>query len=97
MQKNPRRRHGRHRWTLTEETREAPLNPEETQETPPDPVEGTQEAPSNLEETKDEAGPAVGSTGLGGPIVPARLKLTISGNLPPNIVIARVESTGARR
>ena len=49
------------------------------------------------EETKDVAGLAGGSTDLEGPVVPARLKLTISGNLPPNNVIACVESTGARR
>ena len=32
-----------------------------------------------------------------GHVVPARRKLAISGNIPPNNVIAHVESTGARR
>ena len=32
-----------------------------------------------------------------GPVFPARRKLTINGNLPPNNVIAHVQSTGARR
>ena len=30
-------------------------------------------------------------------VVPARRKLSISGNLPPNNIITHVESTGARR
>ena len=82
-----------------EETREKPsdLN-KETQEVPPEPEEQTQEALSDSElETKDVAGLEAGSTGLKRPVVPARRELTISGNLPPNNVIAYVESTGARR
>ena len=81
-----------------EETLEAPsdLN-EETQEMLLDPEE-TQEAPSDSEEeAKDVAGLAAGSTDLEGLGVPARRKLTICGNIPPNNVIAHVESTGARR
>ena len=49
------------------------------------------------EEKKDEEGLATGSTDSEGSVVPARRKLTISGNIPPNNVIAHVESTGARR
>ena len=79
-----------------EETQEAPSDPEEeTQEALPDPEE-TQEMPSDPEmETQDEAGPATGSTDLRGPIVPALRKLTVSGNLPPDHVVAHAESTGA--
>ena len=82
-----------------EETREAPSDPnEETREAPLSTEKETQEAPSDSEEeTKDVAGFAVGSTDLEGLVVPARRKLTISGNLPPNNVIVNVESTGARR
>ena len=82
-----------------EETRGAPLDPdEETREAPPNPEQETQEAPSDFEEeTKDAAGLAAGSTDLEGLAVPGRRKLTISGNLPPNNVIAHLESTGARR
>ena len=65
-----------------EETREAPSNPERE----------TQEAPSDSEEeTKDVTGLAAGSTDLKGLVVP------VSGNLPPNNVIAHVESMGAPR
>ena len=82
-----------------EETQKTPPDLEEgAQGAPPDPVEETQQAPSDLEEdAKDEAGSTAGSTDLGGPVLPARLKLAISGNLPPNNVIAHVESTGAHR
>ena len=65
---------------------------------PSDPEAETREAPSGPEiETKDEAGPATWSTDLEGPVAPALRMLTISGNFPPNNVIAHVESTGARR
>ena len=65
---------------------------------PPNPEGETREAPSDSGvETKDVAGLAEGSTNLEGPVVPARRKLTIGGNLPPNHVKAHVESTGARR
>ena len=47
-------------------------------------------------ETNDVAGLAAGSTYLKGPVISARRKLTISGNLSPNNVNAHVESTGAR-
>ena len=93
-----------------EETREAPsdhenevqgtpLDPEEeTLEAPLDPEEETLEAPSDPEEeTKYVAGLAEGPTGLDGLVVPARRKLTVSGNLPPNNAKAHVESEGARR
>ena len=85
-----------------EERREAPLDPEETQEASPDPREEIREAPSDPkeetreapsdpeEETKDVAGPAAGSTDLGGPVIPVPRKLTISCNIPPNNVIAHV-------
>ena len=70
-----------------EETREAPSDSdEETREAPSDPDEETREAPSNV------AGLAAGSTDLEGLVVPARWKLTISGNLPPNNVIAHAWS-----
>ena len=92
-----------------EETLKAPLDPEEkTLEAPSDPDEETQEVPLDPEETqkaplnpeveiKDVAGFAVGPTDLEGLALPARWKLAISGNLPPNNVTAHVESTGARR
>ena len=48
-------------------------------------------------ETSDVAGILAGSTDLEGPVVPARRKIIISGNLPPNNVIAHVKSAGARR
>ena len=65
---------------------------------PSDPEEKTLEAPSDFEEeTKDVAGLAEGPTDLEEPVAPARRKLTISSNLPPNIVKAHVESVGARR
>ena len=93
-----------------EETREAPSDSEEeTQEAPPYVGQETREAPSNPEietreappnseeETKDLAGLAVGSTDSEGPAVPARRKITTSGNLRPNDVNAHVELTGARR
>ena len=81
-----------------EETHEEPLDPEETQRTPPNPEGETREAPSNPGvEIKYVAGFAVGSTDLERPVVPARRKLTIGGNLPPNNALAHVESTGARR
>ena len=71
---------------------------QETREVPSDRKEETQEAPGvPKEETKGIARLAIGSTYLGGPVVPARRKLTISGIFPPNNVIAHVESTGARR
>ena len=70
------------------ETREGPSNPEKE----------TQEAPSDSEEeTKNIAGLAARSTNLEGLVVPARRKLTISGNLPPTHFIAHLKSTGARR
>ena len=47
-------------------------------------------------ETKYVAGLAEGSTDLEGLVVPARWKLNTSDNLPPNNVIAHVESTCAR-
>ena len=63
-----------------EETQGASLDPEETLRAPPDPVEQTQKASSDLEmETKDEAEPVAGAAKLGGPVVPALRKLTISG------------------
>ena len=93
-----------------EETREAPLDREdETQGTPSDPEEETLDAPSDPEEETLEApsnseeeakyveGLAEGTTDIGGPVVPARRKLAISDNLPPNNVKAHVESVGARR
>ena len=49
------------------------------------------------EEAKDVTGLAARSTDSEGLVVPARRKITISGNLPPNNVIAHVKSTGARR
>ena len=74
-----------------EETLEAPSDPdEETQDTSLDPKE-TQKAPPNPEgevpsdpgvETKDVARLAEGLTGFEGLVVPARRKLTISGNCP---------------
>ena len=83
---------------IEEETLKALLDPEKTQKAPPDSEEETRGVPSDSnEETNDVAGLAAGSTDLEGPIVPARRKLTISANLPPNNVIAHVESTGARR
>ena len=62
-------------------------------------MEETQKAPSDLgDEKKYEAGPVAGATDLGGPILPALWKLTISGCLPSNNVNAHVElTTGARR
>ena len=78
-----------------------PLDLEESQEAPSDLKEGTQKALSDLDEeaqqaqsdpekeTKYIAGPATGSTDLEGPVVPVLRMLTISGNLPPNNVIAR--------
>ena len=47
--------------------------------------------------TKKESGPAAGSTDLAGSLAPVCLQLAISGNLPPNYVIAHVESMDARR
>ena len=80
-----------------EKTHVVPLDPEETQKTPPNPEEDTREAPPDPGVgTNDVAGLAARSTDLEGLVVPARRKLTISGNLPPNNVIAHVES-GARR
>ena len=80
-------------------TQRTPSDPEEeTPEAPSDPEEETLEAPSNVEEeTKYVAGLTGGPTDLKGPVVPARRKLTISGNLPPNNVKSHVESAGARR
>ena len=82
---------------LTEETREVQLDREDkAQGTPSDPVEETLEAPSDPkeetleapsdseEERKDVAGLVEGPIDLEGPVVRARRKLTISGNLPPN-------------
>ena len=70
-------------------TQEALLDPaEKTREAPPDPEEETRDAPPDSEETKDVAGLAAGSTDLGGPVVPALRMLTMSGNIPPNTVIA---------
>ena len=73
-----------------EDTQEASPDPEvEIREAPLDPEEETREAPSDPEEeTKDVAGPAAGSTDLGGPAIPVPRKLTISCNIPPNNVIA---------
>ena len=63
-----------------------------------DPEEETREAPlDSKEEAEDLAGLAVGWMASEGPVVPARRKLIISGNIPPHNVIAHVESTGARR
>ena len=48
--------------------------------------------------TKDVAGLAVQSTDLEAAlVVTTRRKLTLSGNLPPNNILAYVESTGTRR
>ena len=92
-----------------EETREAPSDredeaqgtpsdpEEETLEAPSDPEEEILEGPSDTEETKYVAGLAERPTDLEGPVVPARRKLIISGNLPPNNVKVHVESAGARR
>ena len=81
-----------------EEIQEAPLDPEETQKVPPNSEGTTREAPSDPGvETNDVVGLAAGLTGLEGLVIPARRKLTISGNLPPNNVNAHVESTGARK
>ena len=82
-----------------EETREAPSNPnEQTGETPSNPEKGTQKALSDSEEeTEDVGGLAAGSTDLEEMVVPARRKLTISDNRPPNNVIRHVDLTGARR
>ena len=65
---------------------------------PSDPNEEIQDAPLGSEgKKKSVARLAAGWTDLGGLVVPARGKLTTSGNLPPNDVIVHVESTGARR
>ena len=81
-----------------EETQEAPLDPKETQKAPSNPEGATRDMPSDPGvETNDVARLAAGSTDLKGPVIPARRKLTISGNLPPNNINAQVESTGARR
>ena len=70
-----------------------PLDPEEEKrEALSDPMEETQKATLDHEEnTRDVAGPAAGWTGLGGPVVPGRLELTISGNLSPDNVIVHVK------
>ena len=74
-----------------EKMQEAPMNPEEPQKAPPKPEGETREASSDSGvEAKDVAGLAEGSTDLEGLVVPARQKLTVSDNLPPNDVIARV-------
>ena len=74
------------------------MDPEETQEAPPNHERERREAPSNPGvETSDVVGLAAGSTDWKRPVVHARQKLTISGNLPQNNVNAHVESTGARR
>ena len=80
-----------------EEKREASSDPdEETRGASSNPEKETHEAPSDSEgATKDVAGLAAGSMGLKGLVVLARRKLTVSGNLPPNNVIAYVESTSA--
>ena len=62
-----------------------------------DSEEETREAPSDSEEKNDEAARTAGLTDLKGPVVPVLWKLTISGNLPPNSVIAHVKSTSASR
>ena len=82
-----------------EEAREAPLDlGQETWKVPSDRVKEIREAPSySKQETKYVAGLAAGSTCLEGRFVPARRKVTISGNFPPNNVIAHAELTGARR
>ena len=88
-----------------ENTREAPSDSDqETQGTSvnsretPNPEGETREAPSDPGvETEYVAGRAEGSTNLEGLVVPARRKLTTSGNLPPNNVNEHVKSTGARR
>ena len=81
-----------------EETQEVSSDPEEIQKAAPNPEGETREAPSNPGvETNDVAGLAARPTNLKGPAVPARRKLTISGNLPSNNVNEHVESTGARR
>ena len=67
-----------------EKTYEVPLDSEETQKAPLNPEKERQEALSDPEEeTKDVAGLASWSTDLEGLVVPARRKLTLSGNLPP--------------
>ena len=70
-----------------EVAQEAPSDAkEETQEAPPDPEEEAQKVPSDPEvETEDKAGPVAVPTDLGGPIVSALRKLTISGNHSPII------------
>ena len=79
-----------------EETRKAPSDRENEAQAPPwDHEEEILEAPSDSKATKDAAGLA--ETDLEGAVVPARRKLTISGNLPPNSIKAHVESAGARR
>ena len=81
-----------------EETQGAPLDPKETQMAPPNPKGETRKAPSDPGvDANDIAGLVAGSTDWKGPVIPARRKLTISGNLPPNNVNGHVESTGARR
>ena len=67
---------------------------EETLEAPSDPEEEKRKVPSDH---KQEAKDAAGQTELEGLVVPARQKLAISGNLPPNNVNSHVESAGARR
>ena len=94
----------------TEKTREAPSDgkdgaqgtpsdsEDETLEAPSDPLEETLEASSGSEEeTKGVVGLAEGPTELEGPAIPARRKLTISGNLPSNNVKVHVELAGVRR
>ena len=89
----------------TEEgTQESPLDSaEETRKTPSDredkaqrkwsdPEEETVEAPLNsVEKTEYVAGLAEGPTELEGPVVPARRKVTIGGNLPSNNVKVHLE------
>ena len=81
-----------------EDTQASLLDPEKTQKAPPNPEGETRETPSGPGvETNDVAGLAAGSTDLKRLVIPARRKLTISGNLPPKNVNAHVESTCARR
>ena len=72
------------------------MDPKETQKAPPNPEEETQEAPWDPGvEMNDVAGLAEESTNLEGPVVPARRKVTISGNRLANNGIVHVQSTGA--
>ena len=60
-------------------------------------TEGAIRSSSDSEETNDVAGLAERPTNLEGPVVPARRKLTISGNFPLNNVKTHVKWAGACR